>query len=182
MIKRWPEQQPTVYPVVRGQIASIVISVTNLRMCESVLPLSSVGAACAPQPYGREFDAPKVLRALSMVNLNSRVEGWPDWGFVAAWLWSVPAFRRFDCLPANVGVDEPRVSKNETYFPISNPNSRARRRPIGTDMFYALCDLPLVAKPTAQLRASVQGQTWHRDPDRPSAMELVLWSFYFFFC
>ena len=59
------------YPVVRGQIASDVISVTNLRMCESVLPLGSVGAACVPQPYGREFDAPKVLRALAMVNLGN---------------------------------------------------------------------------------------------------------------
>ena len=113
---------------------------------------------------------------------KGREEGWPDWGFVAAWLWSVPAFRRFVCLPANVGVDELRVSNTETYFPISNLNSRARPRPIRTDMFFALCDLPLAAKPTAQLRASVQGQTLHRDPDRPSAMELVLWSFDFIFC
>ena len=77
---------------------------------------------------------------------RGREKGWPDCGFVAAWLWSVPAFRRSVWLPADVGIDEQRVSKNETYFPTSNLNSRVRPRSIETDMFVALGDLPSVAK------------------------------------
>ena len=71
---------------------------------------------------------------------KGREERWPGWAFVAAWLGSVPSFRRPVCVPLTPGIGEPRVSNKEANFPASELNSYVRST--GTDIFVATGELP----------------------------------------
>ena len=63
-----------------------------LRQAIAAILGTTRGSRCGVAPGGGGTD-------------KGREKGWPDCGFVAAWLWSIPAFRRSVWLPADVGID-----------------------------------------------------------------------------
>ena len=73
--------------------------------------------AMRTQPNGVLRVAPVVEWLQSGGNNRGRGDGWSYCGVVPAWLGSVPTFRRPVRPTADVGIDQPRVSNNETSFP-----------------------------------------------------------------
>ena len=99
---------------------------------------------------------------------KGREEGWPGWGFVAAWLGSVPSFRRSVCVPVTAGIGEPRVSNKEANFPASKLNSDVRPRSTGTDMFVGIDKLPPLSPISGRVQtAPARPKHWARDLDGP---------------
>ena len=96
---------------------------------------------------------------------NGRGGGWPQWGFVAAWPRYVQTFRRSVRPPLHVGIDQPRISNNETYFRTTKLNHRLRPRLSGNDMFVAPTSCSIPKTNGIVLNARTRPTNWDRGPD-----------------